>query len=147
MLKYSIWVIVLLSGIAWAEEPRSTEAANLIFIANIDETISPDELDVKEIIRGDQKNWPNGDTILLVLPGRKAEFYEQMSREVFGETGMMMQRHWLKLVFSGKGNPPRFADSEKEIIDFVFNTPGSAAVIRFQHHLTPLLVKALWIED
>ncbi|MFT6436193.1 MAG: hypothetical protein ACJAVI_004252 [Candidatus Azotimanducaceae bacterium] len=143
MLKYSIWVIVLLSGIAWAEEQRSTEAANLIFIANVNETIAPDELDVKAIMRGAQKKWPNGDTIFLVLQGRKAETYEKINREVFGETGSLMQRNWLKLVFSGKRNPPRHADSEKEIINFVFNTPGSAAVIRFQHPLTPLLIKAL----
>lgn len=145
MLKYSIWLIVLLSGTAWAEKPVSTEAANLVFVANINDTIAADELDVKAIIRGDQGNWSNGDPILLVLPGRKAEIYEQVSRGVFGESGMMMQRRWLKLVFSGRGNPPRYADSEKEIIDFVLNTPGSAAVIRDQHHhnLTQLLVKAI----
>jgi len=145
VLKYSIWLIVLLSGTAWAEKLRSTEAANLVFVANINGTITPDELDVKAIIRGDQGNWSNGDPILLVLPGRKAEIYEQVSRGVFGESGMMMQRRWLKLVFSGRGNPPRYADSEKEIIDFVMNTPGSAAVIRAQHHqnLTQLLVKAI----
>jgi hypothetical protein len=145
MFKYNIWMILLLSGTAWAEKQTSTEAANLVFIANINDTSAPDELDVQAIIRGDQGNWPNGDPILLVLPGRKAEIYEQVSRGVFGESGMMMQRRWLKLVFSGRGNPPKYADSEKEMIDFVLNTPGSAAIIKAQHHqnLTQLLVKAI----
>ena len=145
MLKYSIWLIVLLSGTAWAEKLTSTEPANLILVANINDTIAPDELDVQAIIRGDQGNWSNGDPILLVLPGREAEIYEQVSRGAFGESGMMMQKRWLKLVFSGRGNPPKYADSEKEMIDFVLNTPGSAAVIRAQHHqdLTQLLVKEI----
>ena len=145
MLKYIIWAIVLLSGTAWAEKLTSTEAVNLVFIANTNDTDAPEELDVQAIIRGDQGNWPNGDPILLVLPGREAEIYEQVSRGAFGESGMMMQKRWLKLVFSGRGNPPRYADSEKEMIDFVLNTPGSAAVIRAQHHqnLTQLLIKAI----
>jgi len=145
MLKYCIWVIFLLSDIVWAETPRATKSVNLVFVANINDTIAPDELDVKAIIRGDQGNWSNGDPILLVLPGRKAESYEQVSHGAFGESGMMMQKRWLKLVFSGRGNPPRYADTEEEMIDFVLNTPGSAAVIRAQHHedFTRLLVKAI----
>ena len=145
MLKYCIWVIFLLSDIVWAETPRATKSVNLVFVANINDTIAPDNLDVKAIIRGEQGNWSNGDPILLVLPGREAEIYEQVSHGVFGESGMMMQKRWLKLVFSGRGNPPRYADSEKEMIDFVLNTPGSATVIRAQHHkdYAPLLVKAI----
>jgi hypothetical protein len=145
VLKYSIWMIVLLSATAWVEKLSSTEAANLVFVANINDTIVPDGLDVKAIIRGDQGNWSNGDPILLVLPGRKAETYEQMSREIFGESGTVMQKRWLKLVFSGRGHPPKYADSEKEIIDFVLNTPGSAAVVRVEHHhnLSQLVVKAI----
>ncbi len=145
MLKYCIWVIVLLSGTAWAETQRATGTVNLVFVANINDTIATDELDVKAIIRGDQGNWSNGDPILLVLPGRKAEIYEQVSHGAFGESGMMMQKRWLKLVFSGRGTPPRYADSEEEMIDYVLNTPGSAAVIRAQHqeNFTRLLVKAI----
>ena len=145
MLKYSIWVIFLLSDIAWAETQRSTKAVSLVFVANITDTIAPDDLDVKAIIRGDQGNWSNGDPILLVLPGKEAEIYEQVSLGAFGESGMMMQKRWLKLVFSGRGNPPKYADTEEEMIDFVLNTPGSAAVIRAQHHedFTRLLVKAI----
>ena len=145
MLKYSIWVIVLLSGAVSAEKLPSTEAANLVFVANINDTIAPDELDVKAIIRGDQGNWLNGDPILLVLPGRQAEIYEQVSRGAFGESGRMMQKRWLKLVFSGRANPPKYDDTEKEMIDFVLKTPGSATVITVQHHhdLTQLLVKAI----
>ena len=74
MLKYSIWLIVLLSGTAWAEKLTSTEPANLILVANINDTIAPDELDVQAIIRGDQGNWSNGDPILLVLPEGKPKF-------------------------------------------------------------------------
>jgi hypothetical protein len=145
MLKYTIWVIVFLTGTAWAETQRPARAVNLVFVANINDTIATDELDVKAIIRGDQGNWSNGDPVLLMLPGRKAEIYEQVSQGAFGESGMMMQKRWLKLVFSGRGTPPRYADSEEEIIDYVLNTPGSAAVIRAQHqeNFTQLLVKAI----
>ena len=145
MFKFSIWMILLLSSAVWAEKQTSTEAVNLVFVANISDTIAPDELDLKAIIKGDQGNWSNGDSIRLVLPGRDAEIYEHVGRRVFGESGMMMQKRWLKLVFSGRRNPPKYADSEKEMIDFVLNTPGSAAVIRAQvdQNLAQLLVKAI----
>jgi hypothetical protein len=143
MTKYSIWLIVLLSAVACADKLRGAEAANLVFVANINSAIEPDELDMQAIMRGSQGNWPNGSPIVLVLPGKKAETYEQVSHHIFGETGVMMQRRWLKLVFSGRGNPPRYVDSEKEIVDLVLNTPGAAAVIRAQYHdsLTKLLVR------
>lgn len=145
MLKYGIWLMVWLSGAALANNKEGEQVTNLIFIANHNSAIEPDLLDVQAIIRGDQSNWSNGNPIVLVLPGRKAETYERLSLQMFGESGMMMQRRWLKLVFSGRGNPPRYADSEQEIIDLVLNTPDSAAVIRAQYasKLATLIVREI----
>lgn len=145
MLKYGIWLMVWLSGAALADNLAAGQSNHLVFIANHDGATEPDLLDVQAIIRGDQTNWSNGNTIVLVLPGRKAETYEHLSLQMFGESGMMMQRRWLKLVFSGRGNPPRYADSEQEIIDLVLSTPDSAALITAQHarKLATLIVREI----
>jgi hypothetical protein len=81
----------------------------------------------------------------LVLPGRKADIYEQVGYQIFQESGMMMQRHWLKLVFSGRGYPPKYADNELDMIKYVKNMPGSAAVISAENRnaVNELFVKEL----
>jgi len=145
MFKNSLCLVLLLSSVIFTDILEGADPADLVFIANISNTIDPAEINAEAILKGQQRNWVNGARIVLVLPGKQAETYEHVSLQIFGETGMMMQRRWLKLVFSGRGNPPKYAASEKEIIDFVLKTPGAAAVIRAQNHdsLGALLVKAL----
>jgi hypothetical protein len=144
-LKFSVLLTAIMVGVFCSNQLLGVDSPKLVFIANVNNGEKIDQVNVYEIVSGDQSNWPDGNPIKLVLPGRKAKIYEFVSRKIFGEPGMMMQRHWLRLVFSGRGNPPQYADSEQEIIDYVLNTPGSAAVVRVSNsdNLGALFLKEL----
>jgi hypothetical protein len=124
---------------------QGEQIPKLLFIANVENGQQIAEFDVGAILTGAQTSWHNGSSIKLVLPGRKADIYEQVGYQIFQESGMMMQRHWLKLVFSGRGYPPKYADNELDMIKYVKNMPGSAAVISAENRnaVNELFVKEL----
>jgi hypothetical protein len=116
-------------GLAQINQLQADQKPQLLFIANVENRQQIAQFNVEAILTGAQTSWHNGSSIKLVLPGRRADIYEDVGHQIFQESGMMMQRHWLKLVFSGRGNPPKYADNELDMIKYVKNTPGSAAVI------------------
>ena len=122
-------LILFILGLAPMNQLQGDQKSQLLFIANVENKEQIAQVDVEAILTGAQVSWHNGNPIKLVLPGRKADIYEYVGYQIFQESGMMMQRHWLKLVFSGRGNPPKYADNELDMISYVKNTPGSAAVI------------------
>ena len=137
--------LVFMLGLAQMNQLQGDQTPKLLFIANVENEQIIVQFDVGAILTGAQTSWHNGSSIKLVLPGRKAETYEYVGYQIFQESGMMMQRHWLKLVFSGRGNPPKYADNELDMIKYVKNTPGSAAVIGAKNRnvVNELFVKEL----
>jgi hypothetical protein len=132
-------------GLAQMNQIQGEQIPKLLFIANVENGQQIAEFEVGAILTGAQTSWHNGSSIKLVLPGRKADIYEQVGYQIFQESGMMMQRHWLKLVFSGRGYPPKYADNELDMIKYVKNMPGSAAVISAENRnaVNELFVKEL----
>lgn len=137
--------LLLLLGLAQVNHIHGNQAPKLLFIANVGSEQQVAQSDVRAILTGAQTSWRNGRSIKVVLPGRKAKIYEQVGHEIFQESGMMMQRHWLKLVFSGRGRAPKYADNDIDTIKYVKNTPGAVAVIGAENRnsVSALLVIAL----
>ena len=46
-----------------------------------------------------------------------------------GRTSSQLKAYWSKLVFTGKGTPPKELSSEAEVIQFVSSTPNSVGYV------------------
>lgn len=107
-----------------------------------------DQLDSKVIERiyfGKDKRFPSGgEAIPLIL--RDPEATEKFSRLFLGRTASQYKAYWSKLVFTGKGTPPREIGSDAELVELVSKNPqmigfvnsnsvsdGVRVVVRLQH--------------
>lgn len=136
MLSYykirSIVPSILLCSIAFCT-PSSVRGADRVqqkpvLVANVAANLLPDSVQVADIVRGVKRSWPNGTITTVVLPGRKHPSFQQMEKSFFASRGGSLQRHWLRLVFSGRGNPPLYAESVEEMCELVRLTRGSCAL-------------------
>ena len=85
--------------------------------------------EVKSVFRGEEAMWGNNEGVTVVLPSSKSEFSVLVAKKFFDLSPMGMKRYWLGLVFQGRANPPRFLETNEEIISYVKKNSGSIGIL------------------
>lgn len=90
-------------------------------------SLSPDE--VNRIYLGKEKKFPDGNEVtpLDQDPGNPAR--EQFYDAVVGKSEAQAKAYWSKLIFTGKGTPPRTAGDDAEIKAAVAADPTALSYI------------------
>lgn len=122
------WVArLLMAGLLVIAVESSAQDASLRLVYNNPAT-PQDLISIQGVLRGERRNWPDGVPVTVILPGRDAASYEVVGRRFFGSGGAEMQRHWLKMVFSGRSRAPQYVASDEEIFRLVESIPGAIGV-------------------
>lgn len=103
--------------------------SDFICLANVHDGLHSNIEDVSLIVSGEQTSWANGSTIRLALPGKSSPQLDRISTRFMSATAKELQRHWLRLAFSGRAAPPKFFNSTEDLIAFLRKTPGSVGFI------------------
>ncbi len=120
-------IIAIFAGLLFAFS--NTASADVIIIINNN---SPDnnlsKNDIKKIYSGHMTKWSNNDTIILtVLP--KAEFHKKFLREFVKKTPSQFNATWKKMVFTGKGRPPKSFKTIEAMVNYVAETDGAIGYV------------------
>lgn len=102
-------------------------AADLVVVVNRDSGV--DRLtreEVANLFLGRYGRMPSGLAALPVdaTPDKQA-FYERLVGKQLPE----LQSYWARLMFSGRGSPPRQVDSAEEALEIVRNNKGAIAYV------------------
>lgn len=84
------------------------------------------ELDKSVITRiytGKAKSFPNGEQ---AVPVNQADgsTTDTFNKSVLNKSTSQLRAYWSKLIFTGKGAPPKVVDSEAEILQLVSTNPN-----------------------
>ncbi len=104
-------------------------ADGLIIISNkkIAET-SLTRDDVKKIYSGKKTKWGNNETIVVtVLDGSDA--HKAFLKEFVKKSPTQFKLTWKKMMFTGKGTPPKKFKDMKSLVEFVEKTDGAIGYI------------------
>lgn len=86
--------------------------------------------------------WPSGADIIPIDQQQESVVREQFSRAVHGKNTAYVIRYWHRLIFAGRGIPPREAKNDAAVIDFVRAERGAIGYVSSQA-LLPDDVKAI----
>lgn len=81
---------------------------------------------VKDIYVGKTMYWADGQEIVLVVAGGATDATIQ---EASGMSSTQFRTHWQRLGFSGRGQPPKKAESVEKAIAIVRATKGAVAIV------------------
>lgn len=126
------FIAFLLTGLLFIPATQSVFAQDQIYLVINHPITDIEPVRLRLIIRGEQRNWQDGLPITVVLPGKRAESYNRVGQTFFSGSGTQMQRHWLQLVFSGRGRSPVYAESDDEVYTLVAGIPGAIGVVATQ---------------
>lgn len=103
----------------------AVELPGLVVVAHPDvpvDTISAREL--RRIYLGKSRRWSGGLTIRPVMLDR-GEFLARFVDEALGRTEENFSVYWKRMIFTGKGRPPRMFETVDELAFYVSMTPGA----------------------
>lgn len=115
MKKYLVLPALLFCSQLWADIVIVVHPSNSV-------TLTAD--DISKIYLGRSKNFPDGKPAIAVAQVDAAAATAVFNDKVLNKTGSQMKAYWSKLVFTGKGSPPKEVDSDAEMIALVSQNPN-----------------------
>ncbi len=85
-------------------------------------TLSTD--DISKIYLGRSKTFPDGKAVVPVAQVEASTATNIFNEKVLNKTGSQMKAYWSKLVFTGKGSPPKEVESDAEMIALISQNPS-----------------------
>ncbi len=79
---------------------------------------------IAQIYLGRSKSFPDGKAALPLGLPESSKTTEMFNQKVLNKSGSQIKAYWSKLVFTGKGTPPKEISSDAEMLDLVSQNPS-----------------------
>lgn len=121
----------------------SLQASAVTIIANPSTGGDIDAHQVKRIFLGKQTTLADGSRAIPVNQTQTAPIRIKFDTNVLGRSSSQVTAYWSKLVFTGKGNPPKEMANDDAVLSYVRNTPGAIGYVSDDAHPEGLRVISL----
>ena len=105
----------------------SAELVVIVSARNPLPALSPDQ--VAAIFLGQAGRFPGGGEVVALDQRLGSNEREQFYAQVTGKTPALLKAHWSKMVFTGRGQPPREADDSASVRRMAADNPSMIGYI------------------
>jgi ABC-type phosphate transport system substrate-binding protein len=120
MKKLMLCVLFLFSNVAFAD---------FAIIVHPSNESSFDESVISRIYTGKEKSFSNGNTIIPISQDSKNPTTEQFNSKLLNKGASQLRAYWSKLIFTGKGTPPKELENDSEVIKMVAANPNTIGFV------------------
>ena len=107
----------------------TTSLADVAVIVNSANSAAIAEDDVSRIFLGKIKTFSSGETITIVNLQFDDATRNEFEEKVLNKNPSQVKAYWSKLMFSGKGKPPKELENDKATLAFVAANPGAIGYV------------------
>ncbi|HEY0592583.1 MAG TPA: phosphate ABC transporter substrate-binding protein [Thermoanaerobaculia bacterium] len=93
--------------------------------------------DLSAIFMRRVRTWPGGTPIVPVDQPPRSAARARFTEAVHGKSVAYVTRYWQRLIFSGRGIPPRELPDDAAVLEFVRSTPGAIGYVDAAAALPP----------
>ncbi len=87
------------------------------------------EKEISRIFLGKSKSLPGGHKVVPVSLSEGNATRDEFNEKIIGKSDSQLKSYWSKLIFTGKGQPPKEFDSDADVISQVSSDPESIGYI------------------
>lgn len=98
--------------------------AAVVIIAHPENQAALTETELQRIYTGRSNTLSNGSTITPLNLSDGNPLRNQFDEQALGRSSSQIKAYWSKLVFTGKGTPPKEVSSENDVIELVLQNPA-----------------------
>lgn len=85
--------------------------------------------ELSDIYLGRMDRLPNGEPVIPVDQAEDSPAHQAFYRDYLGRSTAQIKAHWSKLIFTGRGLPPRAVADGTAAADFVAETPNAIGYV------------------
>lgn len=85
--------------------------------------------DIKRIFLGKKRSLPGGYSVKPIDQKNSSSTRKIFYKKVVSKSNSQLKSYWSKMIFSGKGRPPKVVGADGQIKNWVKNNPGSIGYI------------------
>lgn len=98
--------------------------AEVVIIVHPSNAAALERSDVARIYLGKSKKFPGGGQAIPLNHKEGSATKSTFDSQVLKKSSSQLKAYWSKLVFTGKGSPPKEISSEEEILQLVASNPN-----------------------
>lgn len=87
------------------------------------------EKDIQRIFLGKQKSFPSGEGAIPVDQNKGSAVRDAFFASVLGKSEQQVKSYWSRLVFTGKGTPPKEVGDSAAVLKLVATNPNTIGYI------------------
>ena len=100
-----------------------------VIVTRANAATSLTEAEVSAMFMKRMRSWPDGSDVAPVDQRAGSRVRESFSEEIHGKSVRYVIRYWHRLIFSGRGIPPRELESDAEVLAFVAANRGAIGYV------------------
>ncbi|WP_404343529.1 phosphate ABC transporter substrate-binding protein [Pseudoalteromonas mariniglutinosa] len=120
MKSLILCTMLLFTNLAFAELAIVVHPSN---DSNFDESV------INRIYTGKEKSFSNGNKVIPLSQEANSAVTEEFNSKVLSKTSSQLKAYWSKLIFTGKGTPPKELESDAEVIKMVAANPDTIGFV------------------
>lgn len=113
---------ILIAGAALLMSASSL--AEIAVIVHPSNGASLDANAISRIFLGKMKSYPGGGQAVPLTLSESSGQTSEFNKKVLKKSGSQLKAYWSKLVFTGKGTPPKVVGSDAEVVGLVSSNPN-----------------------
>jgi len=113
--KLAVAALTLFASVAQAEVAVVVHPSNAAAL---------DEASVSRIFLGKMKSFPGGGQAVALNQAEGNAATSEFNAKVLKKSGSQLKAYWSKLVFTGKGTPPKAVANDAEVLSLVSSNPN-----------------------
>lgn len=106
----------------------SAANAEMVIVVHPSNNSAVNEDFVSSVYLGKTRSFEDGKQLVAVNQSGNA-LEEEFNKKVLGKSSSQMKAYWSKLVFTGKGTPPKEVKTDEEVISLVSENPATIGYI------------------
>ncbi|MFY8273194.1 phosphate ABC transporter substrate-binding protein [Pseudoalteromonas sp. SSDWG2] len=103
-------------------------SAGIAVIVHPSNASSIDAQTVERIFIGKEKSFSNGNKVIAISQASGATA-DNFNQKALNKSSGQLKAYWSKLVFTGKGTPPKEVDGDAEVIKLVSSNPDTIGFV------------------
>ena len=111
----------LVVGLVFVTSLASAEVAVIVHPSNSN---SLDAAELSRIFLGKVRIFPDGSQAVAITLDETLKTTDEFNEKVLSKSSSQLKSYWSKLVFTGKGSPPKTVSQDVEAISLVASNPN-----------------------
>jgi ABC-type phosphate transport system substrate-binding protein len=110
-----------------AASAATAEVVVVVSANNPVESLSRAQL--TDIYLGRLNRFPNGDPVVPIDQRERSPTHDEFYSQYLGQSPAQIKAHWSKLIFTGRGQPPRAVPDDEAAAELVAENPNAIAYV------------------